>query len=148
MTKTLLALVILATTSTTVNAESWLEIAKSDDGKIAIETDIDSVDIGWYPSNDPRDGMFIVGVSRYLNNGKEVTKVASAVDVQECLAKTTGAIKTEWLDGKTTMERWKKEGDTAIDHRARFLCNFVNDMATAPKRPVAPRKQEPKKIWM
>lgn len=150
MNKTLLAIALLALT-TSAKAESWIRIAESTestDSKYVIETDLDSIDIRLYKTNEPITGMYIKGTSRYLTNGKEVAKVASAVDVQECLAKTSGAIKTESLDGKITMEQWKKEGATAMDHRARFLCNFVNDMAIAPNRPMVPKKQEPKKIWI
>lgn len=138
--------VALIFASTTVNAESWYQIAESNDKSYTIEFDLDTVDLGKYNNDKPEDGLYITGVSRYLSHGKELTKQASAVDVEECLTKTTGAIKTEWPDGKTEMSIWKATGDSGVDHRARFLCGFINGTLKGLTKPK--QQPQPKKIWI
>lgn len=140
-----LLLVALLFTST-AQAENWYRIAETPDNKYTIEVDIDSVNLGVYDRNKPDDGMYVIGISRYIADGKELTKLASAVDVEECLTKSSGAIKTEWPDGKTEMSTWKAAGETAVDHRGKFLCGFVNGSLKGLEKPA--QKAQPKKIWM
>lgn len=143
-------LVTLLATSTIASATSWYQIAETPGSapgqKYTIEVDIDSINVGPYDKTKPDDGLFIAGLARYLTDGKETTRLASAVDVEECQTRNEGAIKTEWPDGKTSIDKWQKQGERAIDRRAKFLCDFVN--GTVGNIIKSKPKKEPKKIWM
>jgi hypothetical protein len=145
MRKSILA-IALSLVVTSTHAQSWYQIAETTDQKYTIEIDIDTIKVGPYSTEKPDDGLYVLGISRYVSNGKEITKLASAVDVEECLSKTTGSIRTEWPSGNTKMEKWHKDGETGVDRRAKFLCDFINGKVQGLVKPKT--KPEPKKIWM